>query len=264
MIACVIERDKLDTAILAAPVEVRNLQVHFERLRDGRQLHMIWCKEKGLISATPAKAYVGKEGLTGFLPQDLDDNFAKFFHAHRFSGVGMCQEWLIRFRLALNLRASDHTHERDQIIGRCGLAASLIVIKTVNRTLNHVLDSSWNSLSSCAGVRVVPVVETDCGSTIPLIKSRGISKLSSITMSVNPTSLSFGKKPSSVAMDDSTAAFRSSWKNMRPMYAKIRAVSYNQSTPATAQGEGGSGETDIGRSSRRLRESGGFPRSLVL
>lgn len=95
MIACVIERDKLHTAILAAPVEVRNLQVHFERLRDGRQLHMI-----------------------GFLPQDLDDNFAKFFDAHRFSGVGMCQEGLIRFWLALNLRTSDHTHERDQIIGR--------------------------------------------------------------------------------------------------------------------------------------------------
>ena len=58
--------------------------------------------------------------LTGFLPQDLDDNFAKFLHAHRFSGVGMCQEGLIRFWLALDLRASDHTHERDQIIGRCG------------------------------------------------------------------------------------------------------------------------------------------------
>ena len=110
--------------------------------------------------------------------------------------------------------------------------------------MNHVLLSSWNSLSSCAGVtgRVVPVAvdEAGGGSTIPLIKSRGISKLSSITMSVNPTFLSFGKKPSSVAIDDSTATFRSSWENMRSMYAKIRAVSWskkkkhNQSTAATA------------------------------
>ena len=41
-----VERDKLDTAILAAPVEVRNFQVHFERLRDGRQLHMIYVEER--------------------------------------------------------------------------------------------------------------------------------------------------------------------------------------------------------------------------
>jgi hypothetical protein len=60
--------------------------------------------------------------FTGFLPQDLDDSFAKFFHAHRFSGVGMYQEGLIRFWLALDLRASDHTHERDQIIRRCGVS----------------------------------------------------------------------------------------------------------------------------------------------
>ena len=60
--------------------------------------------------------------FTSFLPQDLDDNFAEFSHAHRFSIVGMYQEWLIRFWLALNLRASDHTHERDQIIGRCGFS----------------------------------------------------------------------------------------------------------------------------------------------
>jgi hypothetical protein len=119
-----IERDKLDTAILAAPVEVRNLQVHFERLRDGSQLHMICVERKGLISANTRETYVEEKGkelcFTGFLPQDLDDNFAKFFHAHRFSSVGMRQEGLIRFWLALNLRAGDHTHERDQIIGRCG------------------------------------------------------------------------------------------------------------------------------------------------
>ena len=124
--------------------------------------------------------------ITGFLPQDLDDNFAKFIHAHRFSGVGMYQEGLIRFWLALDLRASDHTHERDQIIGRCVVSRRSSLFKPVHRddkwqteSLNHVLHSSWNSLSSCARVRAVPaavVVEADCGSaTIPLIKSRGIS-----------------------------------------------------------------------------------------
>jgi hypothetical protein len=95
---------------------------------------------------------------------------------------------------------------------------------------------------------VVPAVvePTGCESTmIPLIKSRGISKLSSMTMSMNPT---FVKKPSSVAMDDSTATFRSSWKNMHSMYTKIRAVGHRsqtkiQSTPANTrkEGEGGSG-----------------------
>lgn len=67
-----IERDKLDTAILAAPVEVRNLQVHFERLRDGHQLHMICRKRKALISANTRKSCIrGRErnsSFTGFLP----------------------------------------------------------------------------------------------------------------------------------------------------------------------------------------------------
>jgi hypothetical protein len=31
----------------------------------------------------------------------------------------MCQEGLVRFWLALNLRAGDHAHGRDQIVGRC-------------------------------------------------------------------------------------------------------------------------------------------------
>jgi hypothetical protein len=60
---------------------------------------------------------------------------------------------------------------------------------------------------------------------------------------------------------------------MRSMYAKIRAVGHRsqtktQSTPANTRKEGegvlGETETDIDKSSRRLRESGGFPRSLVL
>jgi len=137
----VIERDKLDTAILAAPVEVRNLQVHFERLRDGHQLHMICVKrKKALISATPAKTYVEeKKGavamFTGFLPQDLDDNFAEFSHAYRPSGVGMYQEVFIRFWLALDLRTSNHTHERDQIIGRCRLASESLIV--INRGLGR-------------------------------------------------------------------------------------------------------------------------------
>lgn len=34
-IACVVKRDKLDTSVLATPVEVRDLQVDLERLRNG-------------------------------------------------------------------------------------------------------------------------------------------------------------------------------------------------------------------------------------
>lgn len=40
--------------ILAAPVEVRDLQVHFERLGEGGQLHMV-CKKGTSMSATPTK-----------------------------------------------------------------------------------------------------------------------------------------------------------------------------------------------------------------
>ena len=69
---------------------------------------------------------------TGFLPQDLDENSTKILHAHRFSRVGMRQEGLVCLRLALDLRAGGHAHERDQIIGRCGgkkgFVASSIVI----------------------------------------------------------------------------------------------------------------------------------------
>ena len=44
-------------------------------------------------------------------------------------------------------------------------------------------------------------------------------------MSLNPTSRSLGKKSWSVDTDESTATFRSSWENMRSMYAKMRAAS---------------------------------------
>lgn len=73
--------------------------------------------------------------FTCFLSQDLNENFAKFFHAHRFSGVGMYQEGLVRFWLALDLRASDHAHERDQIVRRCGVSRRSSLFK--NRGLGQ-------------------------------------------------------------------------------------------------------------------------------
>ena len=93
----------------------------------------------------------------------------------------MRQEWLEIIRVASNLRAGNHAYERNQIIGHCARGGWEMVITLAlhppkkKKDDDHVLLSSWNTSSSCARVKVDPLFETGSESTIPLIRSRGIS-----------------------------------------------------------------------------------------
>lgn len=51
LVLCVVERDKLDASVLAAPVKVRNLHVDLERLRYGGQLYVVCQSKKKKIRA---------------------------------------------------------------------------------------------------------------------------------------------------------------------------------------------------------------------
>lgn len=57
IIDCIVERDKLDAPIIAAPVEVRDPHVHFERARYRRHLHMI-CNPQTSCFQSPEKRVI--------------------------------------------------------------------------------------------------------------------------------------------------------------------------------------------------------------